>query len=87
MVSPTEVNTTTCNQGEVIMTTQTEQGSVGLQALAHDECGNVRVNVFFPDYNIQVRETNSHSPLAVYLFTNFTSIVLYFYPFLNNNTS
>lgn len=59
MVSPTEVRTNNNNQGEVIMTTQTDQGSGGLEALAHDECGNVRVSVFFPDYNIQVSQSAS----------------------------
>lgn len=55
MVSPTEVLVNNNNQGEVIMSAQADESSAELESLAHDEGGNVRVNVLFPDYNIQVK--------------------------------
>lgn len=51
MVSPTDQPTTRTSTGEIIMS---ESESEGITSLIHDEQGNVRVNVFFPDYNIQV---------------------------------
>lgn len=51
MVSPRQLSTTATSQGEVVMSAGDGEGII---PLAHDEQGNVKVNVFFPDYNIQV---------------------------------
>lgn len=51
MVAAGTIPTSQTSQGEIIMSSS---GDGPVLPLAHDEQGNVRVNVFFPDYNIQV---------------------------------
>ncbi|XP_067950717.1 protein shank-like isoform X2 [Watersipora subatra] len=49
MVAPSQQPTTRTAKGETIMSA----AEVDTPSLVHDEQGNVRVNVFFPDYSVQ----------------------------------
>lgn len=53
MVAPGQVSMATSSKSEIVTGTQSAEAR-GTTPLAYDEIGNVRVSVFFPDYNIQV---------------------------------
>ncbi|KAF6025186.1 SHANK3 [Bugula neritina] len=51
MVSPSQQRVTETTTGEIIMSSL--EGALGPAPLVQDEQGNIKVNVFFPDFNVQ----------------------------------